>query len=42
MPDGHHAVIPITWWLPHYDRRFPGEDVLAAVAVWAVLVPQIA
>lgn len=33
MPEGLHKVIPITRWLPRYDRRFLGADVLAAVAV---------
>jgi sulfate permease, SulP family len=32
--------VPITRWLPRYERSLLGSDVLAALAVWAVLVPQ--
>jgi SulP family sulfate permease len=32
--------VPITRWLPRYERSFLGADLLAALAVWAVLVPQ--
>ena len=32
--------VPITGWLPRYERSYLGGDVLAALAVWAVLVPQ--
>ncbi|MSO94289.1 MAG: sulfate permease [Thermoleophilia bacterium] len=31
---------PIVIWLPGYRRSFFGRDLLAALAVWAVLVPQ--
>jgi sulfate permease, SulP family len=32
--------LPIIAWLPGYERSFLGRDLLAALAVWAVLVPQ--
>jgi SulP family sulfate permease len=32
--------VPITSWLPRYERSWLGSDLLAAAAVWAVLVPQ--
>jgi high affinity sulfate transporter 1 len=32
--------LPIRDWLPHYRRRWLRPDVIAAVAVWAVLVPE--
>ena len=32
--------VPITRWLPRYERSFLGADLIAALAVWAVLVPQ--
>ena len=32
--------VPITQWLPRYQRSFLGADLLAGLAVWAVLVPQ--
>ena len=31
---------PITQWLPRYERSFLTPDLLAGLAVWAVLVPQ--
>jgi sulfate permease, SulP family len=32
--------VPIAQWLPRYQRSFLGADLLAGLAVWAVLVPQ--
>jgi high affinity sulfate transporter 1 len=32
--------LPIRKWLPRYRRRWLRPDVIAAVAVWAVLVPE--
>ena len=32
--------VPIAQWLPRYERSFLGADLLAGLAVWAVLVPQ--
>src|SRR6476646_1844172 len=32
--------VPITHWLPRYERSFLGADLLAGLAIWAVLVPQ--
>jgi SulP family sulfate permease len=34
----HH--VPITRWLPRYERSSFSSDLLGALAVWAVLVPQ--
>ena len=33
--------VPITQWLPRYERSFLSGDLLAALAVWAVLVPRL-
>jgi len=33
--------VPITQWLPRYERSFLSNDLLGALAVWAVLVPQV-
>ncbi|MGE5228391.1 MAG: SulP family inorganic anion transporter, partial [Deltaproteobacteria bacterium] len=33
-------MLPIREWLPGYRRRWLRPDLLAAVAVWAVLVPE--
>ena len=32
--------LPIATWLPSYDRSWLRADAFAAIAVWAVLVPQ--
>jgi high affinity sulfate transporter 1 len=32
--------LPIRHWLPRYERRWLRPDVLAALGVWAVLVPE--
>jgi len=32
--------LPIRHWLPGYERRWMRPDVIAAAAVWAVLVPE--
>jgi high affinity sulfate transporter 1 len=32
--------LPVRHWLPHYERRWLRPDVIAAAAVWAVLVPE--
>ncbi len=32
--------VPITQWLPRYQRADLGADLVGALAVWAVLVPQ--
>ena len=32
--------LPIRDWLPHYERRWLRPDLIAAAAVWAVLVPE--
>ncbi len=32
--------VPITRWLPFYERSSLGGDLVAGLAVWAVLVPQ--
>jgi len=33
-------VLPVRDWLPHYERRWLRADLVAALAVWAVLVPE--
>lgn len=33
-------LLPVTVWLPHYRRRWLTGDVLAALTVWALLVPE--
>jgi sulfate permease, SulP family len=40
MPERVARYVPITHWLPRYQRSFLGPDLLAGLAVWAVLVPQ--
>ena len=40
MPEHLARYVPITRWLPRYERSFLSRDLLAALAVWAVLVPQ--
>ena len=40
MPERIARYVPITQWLPRYQRSFLGADLLAGLAVWAVLVPQ--
>lgn len=32
--------LPIADWLPNYDRRFFRPDVVAAITVWAIVVPE--
>lgn len=32
--------LPIRHWLPHYERAWLRPDLIAALAVWAVLVPE--
>ncbi len=33
-------LLPVRDWLPHYERRWLLRDLVAAAAVWAVLVPE--
>jgi len=33
-------LLPVRDWLPHYERRWLRPDLVAALAVWAVLVPE--
>ena len=33
-------TLPIRTWLPQYERRWLRPDLIAAAAVWAVLVPE--
>jgi MFS superfamily sulfate permease-like transporter len=35
-----HQFVPITVWLPRYQRAWLGTDLLAGLAVWALTVPQ--
>ena len=40
MSEHLKRYVPIVRWLPRYERSFLGADLLAGLAVWAVLVPQ--
>ena len=33
-------LLPIRDWLPNYERRWLRPDLVAAAAVWAILVPE--
>jgi len=35
-----YPTLPIRHWLPQYERRWLRPDIIAAAAVWAVLVPE--
>jgi len=37
---GWLRAVPAVTWVPAYERRWLRPDILAALAVWAVLVPQ--
>jgi high affinity sulfate transporter 1 len=37
---GLASVLPITGWLPHYKRDWLTPDLLAGLAIWAVMVPE--
>ena len=39
-PETVQRVLPITAWLPAYERDWLRADVLAGLTVWAILVPQ--
>ena len=39
-PSGVARYIPIMQWLPEYQGKFLSGDVIAAVTVWALLVPE--
>jgi len=32
--------LPVAGWLPSYDRRFFRPDIVAAITVWAIVVPE--
>ncbi|NJN80971.1 MAG: SulP family inorganic anion transporter [Caldilineaceae bacterium] len=34
------TFLPILEWLPNYDRAWLRGDILAAITVWALLVPE--
>ncbi len=34
------GMLPITSWLPRYERRWLRADIMAGLAVWAMMVPQ--
>lgn len=34
-------LLPIAGWLPHYQKTWLSRDVIAGVAVWAVLTPRV-
>ena len=35
-----HSLVPILTWLPRYERAWLWHDVMAGLAVWAMMVPQ--
>jgi MFS superfamily sulfate permease-like transporter len=35
-----YSLLPITTWLPRYERSWLRTDVMAGLAVWAMMVPQ--
>ena len=37
---GLARFFPAAQWLPHYERRWLRPDVIAALTVWALVVPQ--
>jgi SulP family sulfate permease len=37
---GLKSYFPILDWLPHYQREWLRFDIIAALSVWALLVPQ--
>lgn len=39
-PETVQRVLPITAWLPAYERDWLRADVLAGLTMWAILVPQ--
>ena len=34
------SFLPILQWLPEYDRKWIQGDIIAAITVWALLVPE--
>jgi sulfate permease, SulP family len=36
----HHKLLPILDWIPRYRRDWLVPDVLAGLALWAVMVPE--
>lgn len=39
-PTFFHHFVPVTEWLPRYQRGWISGDILAALTVWALLVPE--
>jgi SulP family sulfate permease len=39
-PGFWHRHVPITTWLPAYEKKWLSGDVVAALTVWALLVPE--
>ncbi len=35
-----HKHIPIFNWLPKYNKKWLGKDIIAGLSVWALMVPQ--
>ena len=35
-----HAKLPITRWLPRYERKWFAPDLVAGLTVWALVVPE--
>src|SRR5262249_42726295 len=39
-PSASHKFLPVLDWLPAYRRKWVWPDVLAGLALWAVMVPE--
>ena len=39
-PSGMARYVPIVQWLPQYQGKYLGHDVIAGVTVWALLIPE--
>ncbi|MEW6554064.1 MAG: SulP family inorganic anion transporter [Actinomycetota bacterium] len=39
-PGFWHRHVPIAYWLPDYEKKWLGGDLVAALTVWALLVPE--
>lgn len=40
IPADIRRLIPILSWLPHYDRSNLRVDIVAGIAIWALVIPQ--
>lgn len=40
-PSALHRFVPITGWLPRYDRSWLRFDVIAGATIWGLLIPEM-